>query len=257
MEPRPYILQETNWLTVKETDYQIAVLPWGATEAHNYHLPYGTDNIQNEFIAAEAAKLAWDRGAKIVVLPNLPFGANCQQMDIKLTINLNPSTQYIVLRDVVDSLNEQGIQKLVLLNGHGGNEFKQMIRELSLEFPDMFICQIHWFRVDPYWDKYFEDTGDHAGEMETSIMMKIVPDWVLPLENAGDGKAKKLKFRGREEGWLWAPRQWTKVTRDTGIGNPEKSTTEKGEAYLNKVIAKISDYFVELADTDIDDVYIE
>jgi creatinine amidohydrolase len=178
-------------------------------------------------------------------------------MDIKLTINLNPSTQYIVLRDVVDSLNEQGIQKLVLLNGHGGNEFKQMIRELSLEFPDMFICQIHWFRVDPYWDKYFEDTGDHAGEMETSIMMKIVPDWVLPLENAGDGKAKKLKFRGREEGWLWAPRQWTKVTRDTGIGNPEKSTTEKGEAYLNKVIAKISDYFVELADTDIDDVYIE
>lgn len=255
MEPRPYILQETNWKTVKNTDYQVAILPWGATEAHNYHLPYGTDNIQNEFIAAEAAKLAWDRGANIAVLPNIPFGVNCQQLDIKLTINLNPSTQHFILNDIVSALDGQGIKKLVILNGHGGNEFKQMIRELSATYPEMFICQIHWFRVDPYWDKYFEDTGDHAGEMETSIMMKIAPDWVLPLEEAGDGKSKKLKFKGREEGWLWAPRQWTKVTNDTGIGNPAKSAIEKGEAYLNKVIAKISGFLVELAETDIDDVY--
>lgn len=257
MRPRPYILEETNWKTVKETDYEIAVLPWGATEAHNYHLPYGTDNIQNEFIAAEAAKLAWDRGAKVAVLPNVPFGANSQQLDIKLTINLHPSTQFVVLRDIVESLHGQGIKKLVILNGHGGNEFKQMIRELSAGHPDMFISQIHWFRVDPHWEKYFEDTGDHAGEMETSIMMKIVPDWVLPLEEAGDGKSKKLKFRGRQEGWLWAPRQWTKVTRDTGIGNPAKSSIDKGEAYLNKVIAKISDFFVELSQTDIDDIYTD
>ncbi len=255
MDPKPYILQQTNWKTVKETDYQVAILPWGATEAHNYHLPYGTDSIQNEFIAAEAAKLAWDRGAKIAVLPNVPFGVNCQQLDIKLTININPSTQFILLKDIVSALNGQGIKKLVILNGHGGNEFKQMIRELSADFPEMFICQIHWFRVDPYWDKYFEDTGDHAGEMETSIMMKIVPEWVLPLSEAGDGKSKKLKFRGREEGWLWSPRQWTKVTADTGIGNPEKSTIEKGEAYLNKVIAKISDFFVELAGTENNDIY--
>lgn len=255
MNPRPYVLQETNWKTVKETAYKVAVLPWGATEAHNYHLPYGTDNIQNEFICAEAAKLAWGRGAKVVVLPNIPFGANCQQLDIKLTINLNPSTQFIILKDIVAALDAQGIKKLVILNGHGGNEFKQMIRELSAEFPEMFICQIHWFRVDPNWDRYFEDTGDHAGEMETSIMLKIVPEWVLPLSEAGDGSAKKLKFKGREEGWLWAPRQWTRVTKDTGIGNPEKSTIEKGEAYLNKVIAKISDFLVELSETDNDDVY--
>ena len=257
MNPRPFILQETNWKTVKATAYNVAVLPWGATEAHNFHLPYGTDNIQNEFIAAEAAKLAWDRGAKVVVLPNMPFGANCQQLDIKLTINLNPSTQFIVLKDIVAALDGQGVKKLVIMNGHGGNEFKQMIRELSATFPDMFICQIHWFRVDPYWDKYFEDTGDHAGEMETSIMMKIVPEWVLPLTEAGDGSAKKLKFRGREEGWLWAPRQWTKVTKDTGIGNPQKSAVEKGEAYLNKVIAKISDFLVELSETDKEDIYSE
>ena len=257
MNPRPFILEETNWKTIKETDYEVAVLPWGATEAHNYHMPYGTDSIQNEFITSEAAKLAWDRGAKVIVLPNIPFGANCQQLDIKLTINLNPSTQFQILRDIVSSLNGQGIKKLIVLNGHGGNDFKQMIRELSADFPEMFIGQINWFLVDPHWDKYFEDLGDHAGEMETSIMMKIVPDWVLPLSDAGDGKAKKLKFKGRQEGWLWAPREWTKVTPDTGIGNPALSSVEKGEAYLNKVIAKISDFFVELSETDIKDKYID
>ena len=255
MNPRPFILEETNWKTVQETDYEVAILPWGATEAHNFHLPYGTDNIQNEFITAEAAKLAWNRGAKVVVLPNVPFGVNCQQLDIKLTINLNPSTQLQILKDVCNSLNGQGIKKLVILNGHGGNDFKQMIRELSAEFQDMFIGQVHWFAIDPHWEDYFEDSGDHAGEMETSIMLKIVPDWVLPLSEAGQGKSKKLKFKARQEGWFWAPREWTKVTTDTGIGNPKKATVEKGEAYLNKVIAKFSDFIVEIAETNLKKKY--
>ncbi|MCG8307298.1 MAG: creatininase family protein [Cytophagales bacterium] len=255
MDPRSFILSETNWKTVKETDYEVAILPWGATEAHNYHLPYGTDNIQNEFITAEAARRAWGRGAKVVVLPNIPYGVNCQQLDIKLTINLNPSTQFQILMDIVSALNGQGIKKLVILNGHGGNDFKQMIRELSGKHPEMFIGQINWYSVDPNWETYFEDSGDHAGEMETSIMLNIVPDWVLPLSEAGNGKARRLKLKARQEGWFWAPREWMKVTSDTGIGDPAKSTEQKGEAYLNKVIAKISDVIVELAGIDLQDKY--
>ncbi len=255
MEPRPYILQETNWKTVRATDYKVAILPWGATEAHNYHLPFGTDNIQNEYIAAESARIAWDRGAKVVILPNVPFGANCQQLDIRLTINMNPNTQYAVLRDVAQALNGQCIRNLVVFNGHGGNDFKQMIRELSAEFPEMFICQLSWFLVEPDWARYFEDLGDHAGEMETSIMMKVVPDWVLPLAEAGNGKSKKLKFSGRKEGWLWAPREWTKVSADTGIGNPAKSTHEKGEKYLDVVIGRLADFFVELSATKPGEIY--
>ena len=44
-KPRPYIIGETNWAHVRSVKYEVAVLPWGATEAHNYHLPYETDNI--------------------------------------------------------------------------------------------------------------------------------------------------------------------------------------------------------------------
>ena len=59
---RPYILSETNWKTVKDTVYDVAILPWGATEAHNYHLPYGTDIIEAESIASASAKMAWEKG---------------------------------------------------------------------------------------------------------------------------------------------------------------------------------------------------
>ncbi|HKE92215.1 MAG TPA: creatininase family protein, partial [Gemmatimonadales bacterium] len=70
---RAHILNEVTWRTVRETGYQVAVLPWGATEAHNTHLPYGTDTIETEAIAARAAQLAWEKGAKVAVLPAMPF----------------------------------------------------------------------------------------------------------------------------------------------------------------------------------------
>jgi len=131
MELKPYLLKETNWKTVKEIDYKVAILPWGATEAHNYHLPYGTDIFETEYCAEQSAKIAWQKGAKVIVLPTIPFGVNTSQMDIKLTINMNPSTQSKILADVIESLENHGIEKLVILNGHGGNDFKQIIRELQ------------------------------------------------------------------------------------------------------------------------------
>src|SRR6478609_7665239 len=113
--PRPYILHECDWRTVRETPYTLAILPWGACEAHNYHLPYGTDIIEAEHVAAAAAELAWNQGIKLVVLPTLPFGVNTGQFDIKLDMNMNPSTQMAILRDTVDVLNRHQIFNLIVL----------------------------------------------------------------------------------------------------------------------------------------------
>jgi creatinine amidohydrolase len=250
---RPYILSESTYPTVSTTRYEIAVLPWGATEAHNYHLPYGTDNVQCDWLAAEAARIAWERGAKVVVLPTVPFGVNTGQLDIPLTINMNPSTQLAVLRDVVDALAGQAIRKLVLLNGHGGNDFRQMIRELSPHTP-VFISAIEWWKiVDPAG--IFEKTGDHAGELETSVMMHVAPELVRPLTEAGSGAAKRPRPTGMREGWAWAPRAWTKVTADTGIGDPSRATAEKGARYSEAVVARIASFLVELASVDPKDLY--
>ena len=79
---RPYILAESNWKAIKETRFELAILPWGACEAHNFHLPYSTDIIEAEHIAAEAARIVWDKGQKIIVLPVIPFGVNTGQHDV-------------------------------------------------------------------------------------------------------------------------------------------------------------------------------
>lgn len=254
MSARPYVLAETTWKSVKEINYEAAVLPWGATEAHNLHLPYCTDNIQSDYIAIESARLAWEKGAKIIVLPCVPFGVNTGQMDIKLVINMSPSTQAQVLRDVTDSLDRQGIYKLVIINGHGGNNFKQMIREIQKQYSEMFISVIDWYKVLDN-KKYFDEAGDHAGEMETSNMMVIKPELVLPLSEAGSGKEKKFRIEALREGWAWAQRDWGKISEDTGVGNPAKATKEKGKRFLDALTEKIAKYFVELCRCDINDLY--
>ncbi len=245
---RPYILAETNWKTVKDERYQLVVLPWGATEAHNYHLPYSTDNVEATEIAAEAARCAWEKGSKITVLPTIPFGVNTGQFDVPLDMNLNPSTQFAILNDIIETLNRQGIFKLVILNSHGGNDFRQMLRELGLKYPKMFLAQVNWFSIKEA-NTLFEDLGEHAGEVETSLMMYLKPEWVLPLSEAGDGHAKKYRFSAMHEGWAWAERRWTSVTADTGIGNPEKATAEKGEKFFQLVSERIGTFLFEIATT--------
>src|SRR5258706_8174385 len=224
---RPYVLDELTWKTVGDRRYDVAVLPWVATEAHNYHLPYTTDNIQGEAVAALAAERAWQRAAKVVVLPSVPFGVNTGQLDIPLCVNMNPSTQALVLHDVAMSLAGQGIAKLVISNGHGANDFRQMIRELQPHV-SLFLCTVNWYKVvDP--KGFFTDLGDHAAELETSVMQHIAPDLVLALSEAGAGARREIKSSRLREGWAWAPRNWRQVTDDTGSGNPAAATPEKGK----------------------------
>jgi creatinine amidohydrolase len=189
MSDRPYLLAETTWATVRDTDYDVAVLPWGATEAHNYHLPYATDTIQCDHIAAEAGRQAWEAGARVLVLPTVPFGVNTGHLDIPGAINVHPSTQADVLRDVADSLVTQGFTKLVVLNGHGGNTFKPLVREVQSDFDDLFLVVANWYEVEGK-AAIFDEPGDHAGEMETSVMLHAAPDLVRPLDEAGDGAAR-------------------------------------------------------------------
>jgi creatinine amidohydrolase len=253
MTPRPYILAETTWKAVKDTRFQVAVLPWGATEAHNYHLPYATDNIQCDHVAAEAARRAWEAGARVVVLPTIPFGVQTGQLDIPLCLNLNPSTQAVMLADLAHSLDAQSIPKLLILNGHGGNDFRQMIRELQPKVK-CFLTTVSWYKVvDP--KGHFQDLGDHAGELETSVMLHIAPDLVRPLSEAGDGREKKPRIAAMREGWAWAPRQWTKVSADTGIGDPRAATVTKGERYVNETVERLGRFLVDLARLDASQLY--
>jgi creatinine amidohydrolase len=248
MAGRPYVLGETNWEVVRETHYEVAVLPWGATEAHNTHLPYATDTIQSEAAAIRAAAIAWDSGAKVVVLPPVPFGVNTGQLEVPLCLNMNPSTQQALLLDLVRVLEKRRVRKLVILNGHGGNCFRQIIRELQPQVR-VLLCQLNWWRcLDAR--KYFAVPGDHAGELETSVMQTLAPQWVRPLSEAGSGRENPYRLRGLREGWAWTQRRWDHATDDTGVGDPSQATPAKGEAFLEAACAQIAGFLVELAAAD-------
>lgn len=251
--PRPFILAESDWKTIRDGTYEVAILPWGATEPHNLHLPYATDIHESVAVAERSAEIAWKGGAKIIVLPAVPFGVNTGQLDLKLTINANPTTQLALLADIAASLAGHGIRKLVIINGHGGNDFRWMIRELQPRI-DIFISTINWWScVDPA--SFFAEPGDHAGELETSVMMAIAPHEMRSLSEAGPGKARKFALAGLREGWVWAPRKWTQVTDDTGVGNPAAATREKGEKFLAAVTERIASYLTELASADVNKLY--
>lgn len=248
------ILAEAAYRDIRGAHFEVAVLPWGATEPHNLHLPYGTDIVETSQIAAASAAMAAEGGARVTVLPIIPFGVNTGQMDLPLTINMNPSTQLAILGDVASSIDAHGVPKLVILNGHGGNDFKQMIREIQGKHR-AYLCTLDWFRLVKR-SRFFEEPGDHADEMETSLMMHLAPRLVLPLKEAGDGNVKVHRIRAFREGWAWAPRPWTKVSADTGAGDPRKATAEKGSAYFAEVTRMIADFLIELSAADANDLYV-
>ena len=105
---------------------------------------------------------------------------------------------------------------------------------------------VDWWAIVPTKD-YFEETPDeHGGEQETSVLLHYRPD-LVKMEQAGDGKVIPLPMESINNKVGWLPRNWGVVSEDTGIGNPKKSTAEKGEKYAKAVVEKIANLLVELA----------
>lgn len=232
---------------VRKLSYDLAILPWGATEPHNQHLPYLTDCILSHAIALDAANQALElHKVQCMVLPPVFMGSqNPGQRELLFCIHSRYETQKAILTDIVASLHHQGIRKLVIINGHGGNNFKNMIRDLAVDYPDFLIATTEWFTIIPP-QGFFEEKDDHAGELETSVMLHYHPEWV-DMELAGEGVSKSFALASLNEKIAWVPRNWQRVTSDTGIGDPRKATSEKGKHYAAAVSSKLCQLFTELA----------
>lgn len=230
---------------VKDIRYDLAILPWGATEPHNLHLPYLTDCILSHDVAVEVARQAWPHDVHCMVLPPVFMGSqNPGQRDLKFCIHSRYETQKAILNDIVASLYAQGFRTLLIINGHGGNGFKNMIRDLAVDYPDFLIASSEWYTVLP-GKEYFDDPGDHADELETSVMMYFHPE-LVNLGEAGEGKARPFASRALREKVAWIPRNWQKVTKDTGIGDPRRASAEKGKRFVDAIVPHYVELCVDL-----------
>ncbi len=229
----------------------MAILPLGATEPHNLHLPYGTDTFQVDVITARACGMAHAKGARVLALPALPYGTETNQMKFPLAMNLNPTTVARIITDLVDSLEQHGILRCVLLNGHGGNDLKWVLRELHQKTRvHLFLC--NWFKVaSDVYDTIFDTRDDHAGEMETSMGLAHFPECVA-LEQADPGRVRTSRFEAVNRGWIEITRPWHLLTTNSGAGDPRAATAAKGEKLTQLVAERIGTFLAELAQSPLD-----
>jgi creatinine amidohydrolase len=251
-----WILAEQNHAAVRAETWQVAVLPFGATEPHNLHMPYGTDNYQLDVIGRRACERAYRAGAKVILLPTMPYGVNTNHLKVPgaLACSVTPTTLLRLLTDLVDSLERQGIRKMVLLNGHGGNELKPLMRELHHR-TKVFLCLCDWYRmVAEFCPQIFERLGEHADEMETSLGLAFFPELVR-IELADDGAARPTRFDAINRGWIGITRPWHLATTNTGLGNPKAATAEKGHQLMEILVARLSTFLIDLASTPVDEKF--
>ncbi len=254
---QPWKLAETTYSVVKDQQYEVAVLPMGATEPHNLHLPYGMDVLEGNLIGERVCEAAWQRGAKVLLLPTLPYGTQTNQREFPLAMNLNPSTLNAVVTDLVDSLVNSGFRKIVLLNSHGGNEFKGLLRELYGRTPaHLFLCN-WWTIFDDMYDEIFEQRDDHAGEMETSIGLAFWPELIARKPDgtlaADEGRKASTRFEAVNRGWVSITRPWHLLTTNAGAGNPHAATAEKGRKLVDVLVDRLADFLVELSEAEPDE----
>lgn len=254
-EARPWLLAECNYEYIKDADIQVAVIPLGATEPHNLHLPYGTDIYEASIIGERICRAAFEKGAAVTLLPTIPFGVQTNMRELPLAINVNPPTLDLFLSDIVESLLNSGIQKIMLLNSHGGNDFKPLLRTLAGKGQTVFLCD--WFKmVQDVYASIFEHPEDHAGEMETSIALAYFPHLVATAVDgsllADDGDTRENRFDAVNQGWVQITRRWDLLTTNCGSGFPHAATAEKGEQLMALICERMSQFLQELADSQLD-----
>jgi creatinine amidohydrolase len=253
---REWKLAEQNHAFIRQQRWEVAVLPFGATEPHNLHMPYGTDNYEVEAIGERCCEKAYQSGAGVLLLPTIPYGVNTNHLQVPgaIACSVTPTTLLHILTDLVDSLERQGVRKLLLLNGHGGNELKPLMRQLYHR-SRVFLCLCDWFRMaTDVYPQIFEQPGEHADEVETSLGLAFFPE-LMHMELADDGAARPSRFEALNRHWVSITRPWHVVSTNTGLGNPRAATAEKGRRLMDVLVERLAKFLVDLAAAPMDEKF--
>ncbi|MFC7129160.1 creatininase family protein [Haloferax chudinovii] len=165
-------LSEATWTEVAALDADLALLPVGSTEQHGPHAPLGTDALNAESVA-EAGAEAFD--GEVVVGPTIPVGVAEEHRAFDGTLWVSPDTFRAYVRETVESLAHHGFDRVVVVNGHGGNidALAELCRRVS-RTSDVYAVAFTWF--DAVGD-HSSDMG-HGGPLETALLRHTHPELV-------------------------------------------------------------------------------
>jgi creatinine amidohydrolase len=223
------LIEEMNALEVRKTvnEKTIAILVFGACENHGDHMPFGSDFI----FPIEIAKRLATKVNNVIVLPAIPYGVSLHHDQFQMTMSINPETLVGIISDLLSSLIQNKIRRVLIINGHDGNigPIEVAARSIKNKHPEMTIACLEswWILVGQLKKDLFEVWSGlgHGGEAETSAILAVRPD-LVNMESAPKEVIPKLPENIRI---FW---KFDELTSTGATGAPQKASIEKGNEIL-------------------------
>jgi len=213
---------------------------FGSCESHGWHLPLGPDL----FVPMEVARRAAEKLERTIVAPGVPFGTSIHYNQFPLSLTLRFETTIAIAEDIFESLINNGIKHIVILNGHDGNipALEIAARKVKDRHKEAVLVLVPaWWDITgakmPQDFEVWNGLG-HGGEGETSIMMAVRPD-LVNLEEAISQVPHDVIGFGDFSTIIWDIKE---ITETGATGDPTKATKEKGE----KMMDIVTEYVIEL-----------
>jgi creatinine amidohydrolase len=255
------IIQEMSWDEVQEDLKQtrVALIPVGSNEQHGYHMPLGSDTFCADAVARRTAAKE-----NAVVVPAIPYGISHSHMSFPGTITLSCKTLFRVVTDVCECLYRHGVDRFILVNGHGHNSptLQTVMDEFKRNHKAYFFLIQWWiagYRLTPgLWTSKPEELPDgHAAEVEAAGMLAINSALVkmgkaekVLLGTLGESKIKFHKSTmAALKGYpvdLTTVEDFENLSKSGVVGSPLGASKEKGEIVLDKVTDFLADLVREL-----------
>ena len=236
-------LTRETWTDADGADTHLAVLPVGSTEQHGPHAPLGTDVLTAEAVAEAGADRYPD---PVVVAPAIPVGIAEEHRRFSGTLWTSESTFREYVRDVIGSLASHGWNRIVVVNGHGGNVAAlQEVTARIVRHDDAYAVPFTWF------DEVGEHASDmgHAGPLETSMLRHTDPETIHEdrfAAAAADGADGWGEWQGRVNLAVDSH----EFTDNGAVGDPGESSAELGAELLERSADALCDLLDEIRDRD-------
>jgi creatinine amidohydrolase len=211
-------------------DATVVLAPIAACEQHSRHLPTFTDTL---LVTAVAEGVEQRLPRQVLLLPTLWLGASAHHLRFGATLSAEVDTHITMLCDLLTPLLEDGYQRLLLLNGHGGNidTLHVALRRLQPRYPQRILAGASYWEIAEKELAALAEGGrksmGHACEFETSMVLALRPDLVNRGEIQDDPPGDDPALRG-----LYLAEDMRQRTDHGAVGFPERATPEKGQAFL-------------------------
>jgi creatinine amidohydrolase len=218
------------------------VLPTGSIEQHSVHLPVSVDTLRAENLSRELVEAAPERDLSMVRLPTLPYGYSEHHMRFAGTVTLMPDTYQQVLEDIGASVAENGAERLLIVNCHGGNRSPMKLAADRIQRDHgVEVYPVHWTNyAREQLNEEFEGDWGHAGDHETSFTELFHPD--LVKEDRKEPQTQKADYEARQYAYFGD------ITEQGGTGDPTNADAE----FMERVVADTTERILDTLESDLE-----